>query len=761
MNPKTTVGLLVAVVLALGALWWAQSSTREDAEKVDAGPKSLFDPAPGDVRSIEIVQASTGQAIKIEKGDDDKWRLAAPISGPAEQYVVTGDVTKITGLQYVKAFPSGDADRPGDDLTSLKTPQRIVKLADKSGKTYVLKIGARQALSTNTYVQKEGDETVYLVSSDLNADLKRGLSEYRGKRVAEFAQADARRIEVSGEENYTLVSNGGKWTVESPVKARADASKVSSILTAISNLSAEKFVEDDAPSLRPYGLEPPRLTVAVTSEKRTPKEPPAPPTSAPAEPEFEVTTETVRLDLGGTAEEKRFTRIAEAENRTVFTIPEATAKQIMVPLNELRDRKIADIGPARVQQIRIAHDWKTTELTNTNNAWQITAGLPGAEPRSAEFAAVDDLIKTLRNLSAEGFETGESPAQGLTSPQAVVDVTFEGALQPIKLVFGAKTPSGTGVFVRNDRESFVGVVKAETLDAFAVPAASFMNRDLLRTDQENISRIELTFRDWSCAIMKSGEAWRFVEPVEGPVEMPAVNNLVNDLALLRGRSVVAMADEAAKFELGSPVVKATITVQEPPPATQPTTEPAETPMPPPPATHVLRVTRLGESTYAMVDGGSTICEIDPKILDDLKAELFDRKVIDVQPSQIRKVTLRGDKTSTFEKEGDSWRLVGEATFSTDPAMIAALLTDLQSVRAERFARYRGANLTEFGLDQPAASVTVESDQGIETTLMISSRGPSPAERYAAMADQAGRVFVIKAEDALKFQKQVADFQKQG
>ena len=81
MNPKTTVGLLVAVVIAIGALWWAQSSERKDAQKADAGPRAIFDPAPEDVRSFEIVQAASGQAIKTEKNDEDKWQLSSPISG--------------------------------------------------------------------------------------------------------------------------------------------------------------------------------------------------------------------------------------------------------------------------------------------------------------------------------------------------------------------------------------------------------------------------------------------------------------------------------------------------------------------------------------------------------------------------------------------------------------------------------------------------------------------------------------------------------
>lgn len=760
MNPKTTIGLLAAVILAVGALWWAQSSAKLESQKPDAGPKALFDPAPEGVRVFEMVQASTGQSVKCEMGDDKNWRLTAPISGPAEQFVVTGDLSKVTELKYVKSFPPGDADRPTDDMTSLKTPQRIVKLTDQGGRVHVLKIGARQALSSNTYVQKEGDETIYLVNTDVNTDLKHGLAEYRGKRVAEFVQAEARRIDVTGEHQYTLSSVGGKWTIEAPVKARADASKVNALLSTISNLSAEKFVEDNAQSLRPYGLEPPRLTVTVSIEKRTPKEPPAPPASAPAEPEFEITTQQVRLALGGSADEKTFAKTADPDNRSVFVIPEATAKQVLVSLNDLRDRKVTDIGPARIQQIKITRGQETTELTNTNNVWQITAGLPGSEPRSAEFAAVDDLIKSLRELSAEGFENAESPAHGFADPRAVVDVTFEGTIEPLRLTFGAATPSGTGAFVRNDREGFVAVVKSEAPATFLASAASFMNRDLLRLDQANISRIDLAFTDWNSAVVKSDGAWRFAEPIEGPAEVSAVQAILTDLAFLRGRKVVALASDAAKYDFENPIVRATIVVQTPPPASQPTSDAADQ-LPPSPTTHALRVTRIDGVTYAMAEGSPTICEVDPKVLDDLKAELFDRKVVDIQPTQCGKLTVRGRSTSVFDKDGDTWTLVGEPTFSVDPAKVTALLTDLQALRAERYARYRGANLAEFGLDQPAVSISVASEQGQETTIMISDRGPTPSERYAATAQNAGRVFVIKAEDAAKFSKEVADFQKQG
>jgi hypothetical protein len=378
MNPKTTVGLIVALVVAIVGVWWAQSSSRPEGGEKHAGPKTLFDPAIGDVVGFEVVQTSSGQPVKL-KLDDGKWRMEAPTAGPGEQYVVTGDVNKLKGLTYVKSYSAGDADRPTDDMTSLKKPSKVVKLTDKS-KSYVLKIGARQALSANTYVQKEGDETVYLVGTDINAELRKDPSEYRGKQVMQFTQGDAVRVEVTGERNYTLASADGKWTVESPVKGRADRSKVISLLSSLSNLNAQKFVDDAPKSLRPYGLEKPRLVVSIKTEKKTPKPPPVPPASAPAEPEYEVKTQSVKIAFGGSADDKVFARLEDPANPAVFQIPDATFKQIDLTLDELRDHKVADMAAGSAQKISISSGGDSVELTN-GQVLQITAGCREKRPR--------------------------------------------------------------------------------------------------------------------------------------------------------------------------------------------------------------------------------------------------------------------------------------------------------------------------------------------------------------------------------------------
>ena len=84
MNPRTTVGLVVALIVAVVGVWWAQSSTRQEASNRVIAEKSLFDPAIGDVVAFEVVQTSSGRPVKLVL-EDEKWRMTEPAAGPGER----------------------------------------------------------------------------------------------------------------------------------------------------------------------------------------------------------------------------------------------------------------------------------------------------------------------------------------------------------------------------------------------------------------------------------------------------------------------------------------------------------------------------------------------------------------------------------------------------------------------------------------------------------------------------------------------------
>ncbi len=766
MNPKTTIALVIALLLAVIGIYWARSTSEaEKAKPVDTGPKKLLDPALGELVEYEV--KVEGQPALVFEIRDAKWHMVEPVSWPAEHFVVDADAKRIKDLQYVRSYAADDPDGPTPQMTSLDKPTRVIKLTDKEGKSYVVKIGARQALSEKTYVQREGDDRVFLIDADLDALMKKNVDEYRGRNVAQFAQNDAIRVEASGENAYVLVNDDRDWTIEAPVRGRADASKVTNLLRAISMLRVKTFVQDDPASLRPYGLEDPQLQLKVEVEKKTPKPPPPPPASAPAETEYDIERNTIRLALGGVAGEEVFARLLDDEtSNTIFKIAKADYDNLSTDLESLRDKQIAPVQPARVQHVRVESGGSDVSLVKDDTQWRIESPAGEGPSSPAEFAAVDDLLRGISELTAIGFESKELPTYGLEKPRCVLQVRQEGRLEPIVLEIGGLTPSKTGAYVRNVSEDYIAVVPAAAAESLVVSPVAFRSRELLKFARAWASRLDVDTEDGDCVVVREGGAWRFSEPVEGRAEMAAVNNILSNLANLRGRRVVGSANDAGEYGLAQPDVRVSVTVESPPkpksPPTTQATQPAEPEVEetPPPVVHTVLLSRHDGKAYAMVEGGATICEIDAKVLEDAEAELFDTRVTNLLPEKAVGFSIGGGESFTFARnEENQWILEGEETFQTDPAAVTTFLGAIRDMKAVRFVAYAGADPMQFGLDRPALKVSIELEDAKTTEIAVSDSGPDGGGRYAMLTSEPGRVFVIGDEDHAKIDKSIRDFHK--
>lgn len=773
MNPKTTIALVFALLLAVIGIYWARSSSSSDiAAPVESGSKNLLDPLLGELIEYEV--KVEGRPALVFKVRDAKWHMVEPVSWPGEHHIVDGDAKRIKNLQYVKVYETGDPEAPTPQMTSLDKPTRVIKLTDIDGKSYVVKIGARQALSEKTYVQREGDNRVYLINADLNALMKKDVDEYRNRSIAVFAQNDAVRVEVSGQNAFVLAKSGRDWTIEAPVRGRADAAKIGNLLRAVSSLRVKSFVDDAPATLRPYGLEDPQLLLTIETEKKTPKPLPPPPASAPAETEFDIEHQTIRLALGGMAGDEVFAQMLDDEtHNTIFKVAKTDFQNLSPDLESLRDKSVAPIQTARVQHISVETDGKVITLSKRDNQWRIDAQSADAEGSPAEFAAVDDLLKGLGELQAIGFEPKELPTYGLDAPRTVIQIEQEGRLEPTVLRIGGLTPSKTGTYVRNVGEDFIAIGPAAAADSLVISPVAFRSRELLKFARAWASRVEITAGTARRAVDRDGGAWKFSEPVQGKAEMAAVNNILSDLSNLRGRRVVGAAADVAEFGLDRPDARVCVTVESPPmpkaPPTTQTSQPAESQPAepelqeaPPPVEHRVLLSRHDGKVYAMLEGGATICEVDAKVMQDVEAELFDTRVTSFLPEKAVRLAVKGEETFEFSKNSENlWILDGEASFQTDPAAMTSFLGAVRDVRASRFVAYVGANPAQYGLDQPAIRVTADLEDGGTVSISISGSGPAEGGRYAMMASAPDRVFVIGDEDYAKFNKTIRDFHKAG
>ncbi|MCB9858351.1 MAG: DUF4340 domain-containing protein [Phycisphaerales bacterium] len=745
MNSKTTLILVLALLLAVAGLWWLRPGPTNSSDADETGSKKLLGLDPDNITAFEI-KSGNETACSFVKDQSD-WRMTSPISGLAQTRTVADDVRLLAELDYDKAYSAKD-DPPGDELTSLSKPRRIVKLTDKDGKAHVLRIGNQQALSSRTYVAKEGDDKIYLVDADLNKTLKRKLEDYRGKRVTEVNSADVVRVQVTGDNSFTAVKRPTGWAIDEPEKARADLTALNKIINGIAGLTVTKFIDDTPDSLRIYGLEPPRVTVALTTEKK----PPA------ADESTGVESQTTTVAFGSVIDDNVFARLVHEGDTTVFQVKKSVLDNVAPELTAVRDKRIVELLPTRAQSISITtQSGESMSMTRDGVKWLIAPPTAEATSKTAEPIAVNDLLNTLRDLKAVGFEDGARTEFGLDDPRVKLRIDVQGRTEPIELAIGALTPSQTGAYVKNVTEDFIAVVPADDARKLVVEPVAFRSRDILSFKSDRVTHISLRRLSETIELAKSDADWKMTAPIDADANGAVVTGLLNELASLKGRAVVAKASRRAEFGLMQPQYTLTLTVTPPIPTTMPVAEDIETPTP---RTIVLFASRHAGSRYAMVEGGEFIYEAEEKLVADLDQEFLDTHVLSFNPADVAAITFSSNEGAfRFTRNDDQWSLDGEATFSVDKSKLESALTSLGTLNALRYAAYENADTQALGLNSPQTRIRVEMKDGTPHELIVSGIGPNAADRYAQLAAHADRAFVIEGTLVTKFDKRVADFKK--
>ena len=172
MNPRVTVGLL-AVLLALGAYVYFGAPA---ASPVGPTPSAKTDPQ----LELWTLEESQIQAVSIQRGGQEagvqrageEWQLT-PSGEPADRLRVNSLIFRLATVRatYRVANVTNEAE------FGLATPSMVATLRLANGESRTLTVGAKAPAESGTYVRKDGDAAVYLVSNALVQDLDRIVTE--------------------------------------------------------------------------------------------------------------------------------------------------------------------------------------------------------------------------------------------------------------------------------------------------------------------------------------------------------------------------------------------------------------------------------------------------------------------------------------------------------------------------------------------------------------------------------------------------------
>src|SRR5579864_964482 len=93
-------------------------------------------------------------------------------------------------------------------------------------------------------------------------------------KILTLKQEDISKIAIrkkGGEELDLAKGDAGKWQITAPKPLGADQEAVSSLLSTVSSLNADRLVEDKAGDLSQYGLAQPAIELDVTTKEAKPQ----------------------------------------------------------------------------------------------------------------------------------------------------------------------------------------------------------------------------------------------------------------------------------------------------------------------------------------------------------------------------------------------------------------------------------------------------------------------------------------------------------
>lgn len=367
MKPRTLLILLV-LVLGLGAFIGLYERKLPSSEEREELQKKVVKVGKDDVTAIAI-DAPKGR-IRLERVGTPKkaarekeapetettaeWRMVEPLATGADAFAVDRLLESVISLEKTRTLEEVD---PRD--VGLDKPRATVRLRTKDGET-VLQLGAEVPTGGSLIAGLQGEEDAYVVPDSILADVDREPGDWRDRVMFRGDREAIQRITLtgagaSGNGPVVLVKRPNGFWIERPLMDRADRDLVEGLLSDLTGLTAEKFMDGSQP-LAELGLAPPREAVEVVFQGAKPpvRIELGAPVTGEAAPEGQTSGELTWAREGDTVFQVR-TRLAEAVRRSP-----ADWRALQLSALEVHDVESATVRDDRtsLQLTRSGTDWK-------------------------------------------------------------------------------------------------------------------------------------------------------------------------------------------------------------------------------------------------------------------------------------------------------------------------------------------------------------------------------------------------------------------
>jgi hypothetical protein len=523
MTAKTTLRLLVTVVLAGACIWYLEHGGDPLQRRRQRAARVVE--MPGE--AIDFLSVAWGdQHVDCVK-DGSEWVIRWPMSAPAERGCVIKLVSELEDLVCEERISA--AERRARDLSledyGLESPFSRLVVGSASGRETIL-VGTNAPLGDSVYVQAGDVDDVLAVNGRFLGAIPRSIDDLRDRTLLRGDPARVVRVEVekAGLGFVQLARVGKEWRIVQPVGFRAATGWMAGLLEALFACRIDRFVWDPLSTpgdlrgdsgmgsrVEPYGLAEDecaaRITVWMYGDQ--------------------VGRE---ITLGDTAGEG-LVYARNNEYESVYAVPDGLLRVLSVSLNDLRAKTIATCLPQDVDQLwmrsgdaRVALSWDARDgwLINDPVQWkadnrvvnELLAKLTALNihtfvdpaPTNANAVGLDPASREIAwRMRFEKDGTGDGERAGVSAQHAPTGTIH-------RLLIGGGVPEGGAYFARLGAAPCVFTVResdiAGWLDAGMTDPLRYRDRLVLSLPPERVRRIQIRRGDTEQRLVRSGaDGW--------------------------------------------------------------------------------------------------------------------------------------------------------------------------------------------------------------------------------------------------------------
>ncbi|WP_018291342.1 DUF4340 domain-containing protein [Verrucomicrobium sp. 3C] len=546
------------------------------------------------------------------------------------------------------------------------------------------------------------------------------------KQIFRLKSQDVNWLRIATpDHSVTLERKENHWWIASPIRAQADDSAVSRLLTELEFLESERTIPakemGNVELLKQWGLTAPSLTL-----------------------EFREGKETRGLFIGRktAVRDLLYARAAQDPGTPVYLVNSAVVERLNKSVDDLRNRMVFEFDSLFVQRCGVEQAGNAplnVEVVRQGTKWQLLKPLTAR----ADATKVDEWLSSLTTLRVQKFVSDDGAAlnqYGLASPsdQIWVDQKGEKAMEE-RLLIGSPVPGEPNdVYAKKLPGTAVFTLPAATVQQMA--RGFFQNvRDHHVVPSFSVSevvRFQVDQNGKSMGFAKRGEGWSVDgEGYKGMVDAERVEAFLRSLRSLETKSFVQdVPSDLRSFGLHHPEDKIVMRTVE---AGGNRPSPVE----------LLLGKSDKDGTYVKNSLEPFVYHIASQWLQELPKEAWEWKsleVLQLQPKDLQEVRLSFPGSSVAIRTSADGRILFNGVEGAAAQQAKAAVNRLCQLRA---VRWLGPVRPEYGLSKPEATVVIQASR-VRTV------------RIGALLPDGGRAAQVEG-DSLAFEFSAAEYQALG